>query len=757
RFVADLSLFLPAAPTAEQRLLVDQLRDGALSRVLLMGIEGADAPVRARLSRALADALRSDERFASIANGVTRGFERERELLFTHRYALSPKVDSRRFGVEGLREAVGETLELLASPAGLLAKPLVPRDPTGEMLAVIEQMRPAEGPRMIEGVWASLDGNRALLVARTRAGGADIDAQAAAMEAAQAAFERAQPGAARLVMTGPGAFAVRSRALIKHDVERLAIVSLVLVAAILISVYRSPRVLALGLVPVASGALAGVAAVSLGFGAVHGITLGFGTTLIGEAVDYSIYYFVQSDELGSDRFDPNSSFWPTVRLGVLTSIAGFSALLFSGLPGLAQLGLFSIVGLVVAAAVTRFVLPALLPARLRIRDLTPLGLALQATCAQLAHARLVVPILVIAATLVLVSHHGAWWDRDLANLNPIAARDRLLDAQLRAGLAASDARHLVVIRGDDREQALAGAERVGMSLDAVVAAKRLGGYESPARWLPSAAMQRARLAVLPEPDELRRRLRAALSGMPLRPERLEPFVADVAQARTAQPLAPEQVSGTALASALEGLLLRGSDGRWNAIVGLRAPEGGTLDLDATRVAIMASGVPGAVLLDLKSEADRLYSGYFERALLMSAVGLAIIVVLLAYVLRDPMRVARVLAPLAAAVLVTAAWHLITGTRLTLLHLVGLLLVVAIGSNYALFFDRLANDRGDSAPRTLASLAVANLTTVAGFGVLAASSIPLLAAVGSTVALGAFTALAFAAMLTPAALQFRARE
>ncbi|HET6264824.1 MAG TPA: hypothetical protein VFD95_08195, partial [Usitatibacter sp.] len=47
RFVADLSLFLPAAPTAEQRLLVDQLRDGALSRVLLMGIEGADAPVRA--------------------------------------------------------------------------------------------------------------------------------------------------------------------------------------------------------------------------------------------------------------------------------------------------------------------------------------------------------------------------------------------------------------------------------------------------------------------------------------------------------------------------------------------------------------------------------------------------------------------------------------------------------------------------------------------------------------------------------------
>ena len=40
--------------------------------------------------------------------------------------------------------------------------------------------------------------------------------------------------------------------------------------------------------------------------------------------------------------------WPTLRLGVLTSICGFSAMLFSGFTGFAQLGLFTIVGLVVA-------------------------------------------------------------------------------------------------------------------------------------------------------------------------------------------------------------------------------------------------------------------------------------------------------------------------------------------------------------------------------------------------------------------------
>jgi predicted exporter len=53
--------------------------------------------------------------------------------------------------------------------------------------------------------------------------------------------------------------------------------------------------------------------------------------------------------------------WPTVRLGLLTSLCGFGALVFSGFPGLAQLGVFSIAGLVAAAFGTRYVFPILSP------------------------------------------------------------------------------------------------------------------------------------------------------------------------------------------------------------------------------------------------------------------------------------------------------------------------------------------------------------------------------------------------------------
>jgi predicted exporter len=91
-----------------------------------------------------------------------------------------------------------------------------------------------------------------------------------------------------------------------------------------------------------------------------------------------------------------------------------------------------------------------------------------------------------------------------------------------------------------------------------------------------------------------------------------------------------------------------------------------------------------------------------------------------------------------------------GVELTILHLVGMLLIIAVGSNYALFFDRQAqlHEAGGEA-LTLASLVIANTSTVIGFGLLSFSQVPVLVALGNTVAPGAFLALLFAAVLAPA--------
>jgi predicted exporter len=129
---------------------------------------------------------------------------------------------------------------------------------------------------------------------------------------------------------------------------------------------------------------------------------------------------------------------------------------------------------------------------------------------------------------------------------------------------------------------------------------------------------------------------------------------------------------------------------------------------------------------------------------LSLGGLAGIVVLLLAAIRSTARVLRIVAPLVAAVVTVTAALAVLGHPLTILHLVGLLLVVAVGSNYALFFDRPAGSAPVS-PRTLASMLLANLTTLAGFGLLAFSDVSILQALGTTVAPGVVLALAYSAV------------
>jgi len=295
---------------------------------------------------------------------------------------------------------------------------------------------------------------------------------------------------------------------------------------------------------------------------------------------------------------------------------------------------------------------------------------------------------------------------------------------------------------------------LGTRLTPLVESAAIGGFESPARFLPSIATQEARRASLPPADMLRTRLGEALAGLPLSAARLEPFVSDVQRARSGPLLSQADLAGTSFGSLVDALLVRTASG-WSALLPVAARGSADLSPDAVaaiRAAVAGSGVR-AELLDLKTEADRLYSRYLSDAMRLAFGGLIAIVVLLSVSLRSLRRMMRVVAPLALSVFVVAAGLVALGHALTILHLVGMLLIVAVGSNYALFFDRVAaHPQEGSVPLTLASLLVANLATVLAFGVLASSTVPVLADLGSTVAPGTILALLFAAMLAkPAAL------
>lgn len=745
----DMGSFLPRSSSQAQQVLIGQATNGAASRVVLLAIEGAPPATLAALSKTLALRLRQDKAFSDVSNGDQASIAALRDFVWKNRYLLSHTVTAERFTADGLHAALVNDLALLGSDMAPLVQQSLPSDPTGEMLTLLDSMMGQSGPPTRDGVWLSRDERRALLMVHTLAAGFDVDAEAQALSSIERAFDMVRgdlPEAkdARLLESGPPVFAVSTRNTTVKDASRLSILATGITASLLIFAYRSLLSLVLGLLPVATGALAAVAGVSLGFGYVHGITLGFGVTLIGESVDYAIYLLTQTRR-GDTPSATMVRLWPTLRLCALTSIAGFAVMLFSDFTGFAQLGLFSILGLVAAVGTARFVLPQLLPQHFFAAGAGVLGRPLIRVMAWRSRLRPVVGLVVLGGIAALAFHRGGFWDNDLSNLSPIPPPMQALDRTLRGDLGVPDLRYFIVFHAETQQSALAESERVDSALRALQSRGRIAGYTLPSAILPSADRQQARKAALPDGDTLRARFQQALTGVPFRAGSFEPFFADVAAAR-AGPLITRANLPPTLALELDSTLVP-QDRGWEVIAPLRQ----VADPAGISATLGGLGIRGLQLVDLNSESDQLLQKFQREATGLAIVGTSAIVILLLFALHSPVRVISVVAPLAAALVLTAAVLTFGGAKLSIFMIVGFLLTVAVGSNYCLFFERAYHD-AESQTRSVASVALANLCAVSAYGVLALSHIPVLHDIGETVALGTFLSLFFAAILSTGVLQ-----
>lgn len=735
RYRTDMGDFLPHTNSLALRALEGQVNGGAAAHVLLIGITGAAAPALAELSNGLAAKLRHEKAFLDALNGAPASFGGVQNYVWTNRYLLSPKVTPAAFTAAGLRAALQRDLALLNSALGMALGQSLPSDPTGEALALQNRLAPSTaGPALRDGVWMSKDGGTALLIVHTRAPGFDIDAQARTQAMLRADFDAiriATPGAAgaRLEMSGPGVFAVQSRDTTRADVSRLSALALAGAAGLLLFAYRSPRMLLLGLLPILTGALAAIAAVSLRFGFVHGITLGFGVTLIGESLDYAIYLFTQTGR-GEDARATLARIWPVLRLGAGTSMAGFCAMLFSSFTGFAQLGLFSIAGLAGAVLTTRLVLPLLMPAGFYAPGAELLARPVLALLRWRRAAGAVLGLALLAAIAALALHQGGMWDRNLLDLSPLTPAAQNLDAKLRGDLGISGQRYFAVFRAGSEQAALQRSEALTPHLQNLAASGALGGFDLPSEILPSAATQRARQAALPGGAVLRASFADAAHGLPFKVGAFAPFFAAVAAAKQAPLLTPSSLP-PALALQYGTMLSRDGDG-----FVVMAPLDDVRDPGAVAAALRAAG---ADFVDLTAESDRLLAAFQHQATILAVAGSLGVFALLWLGLRRFGQALRVAAPLAMAVVLTAALLTAGGAKLTIFEVAGFMLIIAIGSNYGLFFAQ-GKPGAEDWPRRVASITLANLCTVAAYGLLSLSHIALLHDIGLTVAAGTLLCL-----------------
>ena len=723
----DISAFFPRETGLVHEVLLEQFQNGPGSRLLVVGLSGAEQDVLAERSDELREVLANDSAFSAVLNGeLSEDITAPPEPVASY-YLLMRDIE---FTDVALRAAVEERLQDLAFGGGSAMLKLFARDPFLVTLDVLDRLTPAS---LTGDMWFAEDGS-AVLMLETRATAVDIAAQADAIARIRAAFSTlAATEMLALEITGPGAFGVELQKTIRAEAQKRSILASIALLAVLFLFYRRPRYLLLASLPIAMGFLVGLATVSLLFESVHGITLAFGFTLMGVAIDYPLHLFSHARS-GASAIE---RIWPTMRLGAVSTATAYIALAFSGSDGLAQLGVFTAAGVLVAALVTRSWLPYLLGAVEPSAEDTeaPGAVSLRYLPA------LVVLLLSLAASGKLTV--GGLWDDRLTSLSPVPAERLVTDNLLRSAAGTADMRYQLIVHEPSLEALIDKSERVDGYLQSAVDDGLLEGWQSVTQLLPSAATQLERQAAIPGDATLRAGLAAALRDSPFRGDAFEAFLISADESTRLPPLTVDDIRRTSLKSWLDAHLISVKDG-WVGMVSLTEPS---VEALAARTTSWGDGI---LLMDLRNASLNLMKDYRKGALFTVALAALLILGMLWYQRRQLLQVIWITLTVGSVLAATITTVVLLHGQLTVIHLVALLLVMGLGLDYALFLSRTetASERGAT---DQAVLACAVSTTLA-FGLLAGSSIPVLKFLGLTVASGSL--LSYLVAVAGSRLRFR---
>ncbi|MBC3433848.1 hypothetical protein HU735_00365 [Pseudomonas sp. BW16M2] len=497
---------------------------------------------------------------------------------------------------------------------------------------------------------------------------------------------------------------------------------------LLLLAFRRWRVL-LAFVPVLVGMLFGsVVCVAL-FGQMHVMTLVLGSSLIGVAVDYPLHYLSKSWSLQPWRS------WPAVRLtlpglslSLATSCIGYLALAFTPFPALTQIAAFSAAGLVGAYLSAVCLLPALLGG-VELRPAQwPLRVAQWLTELRAGLLRRV-PSAALLALLVLFCAAGLWRLDSRNDVRQwVGSPPHLLEeAQAVARITGyQPTSQFYLVRGADPQQLLERLAALSEKLDELVDLGKLKGYMSLDRLVASPVEQARTLQAL---DRLPGHWQALLAqGVPQ-----TALLAELKQLHQLPIQSIDDVLAGPMGEAWRPLWLGQVDQGVAAIVSLQGLN------DTALLRLQSEGLPGVQLVDRLGELNQLFAATQVSAAELKLLSCVLILVLLVlpFGLRGALRIVAL--PLLAALcsLALLGW---LGQPLTLFSLFGLLLVTAIGVDYAI----LMHERVGGEAVSLLGTLLAALTTWLSFGLLALSSTPAVSNFGLAVSLG----LAMSFILAP---------
>lgn len=638
-----------------------------------------------------------------------------------------------------LRAAI---LQQVISPFTAPALLPLTRDPLGQLgrwLAGFDA--PVAGLRLEDGYLWARDGKfaRVLVVGEIEGDPYDNTVQQRVILAWERAMQKVADPGTEIWRTGTVFFAADARAVASADMNRIAICSVVGIALLMLIAFRSLRPLLLGLLSAAIGILFATLAIVSIDGEIHLITLAFGASLIGEAIDYAILAFAAHLAAG-DRWTPEEEFArlrPGLAVAVATSLLAYSLLALLPFPGVSQVARFAVVGLIAAFLAVLLLLPATMtrPAHRDPVAATRWGKRIaERWSVFLAGFRGRRAPLALASVLAICM--PGWLalktNDDVRALVPRGGALAVQDAEIRRVTGLDAGTRFFLVRGEDNEQVLVRERALVRVLRDLERGGALAGHHAVTDFVPPAALQESDRAlvghrVFSDADALR----GVLAELGFAPSAAIGMAEDFAASRSV--VTVRDWLASPISVPYRHLWAPAGEAVAASIVMLRGER------EPAAVAQAAAELAGVTLVDKAGSVSTLLGWFRVRSIpaLLVAASAIFFVLALRYGLREA---PRLMIPIALGEALSVALFGFAGEPVTLFAVAGWALALGIGINYAIFFREGAERPGATAMAVLLS----GSTTLLGFGLLSLSGVAALHQFG----LALLTAIAAAVLLAP---------
>lgn len=692
-----------------------------------------------------------------------------------------------RFQPQALEKAAAELAEQVRSPLEMGLRELLVQDPLNlaPLWAGDARFQRLAG-RTFHSSGYLIDPNTqyVLLLAKPKGAAADLPFSKTLMQTANSLYQSAteswreegfESEPPNVLWGGGYPIAVAEGSLIMRDLLWGVLLAGFVIIGLFWYAFGRPTALLISGLPLFCGLLFTFGAVPFLTGTLNAATAAFGALLIGLSVDFIIVFYARYLEERGHDVSHNHALaqigqhtYASILIGAVTTAATFFAFLISGFRGLSELGTLTGIGILIAVVVVALLLPALLTALEKNRNivLKPLrAFGLEKLCVvALAHPKIIFFSGLALCLACLPLALQTKYDDNMLNMRSLNNPGLVAQNTLMAAFGTRFTPTLIRVDAVNETELINRTHTVLAQLAPLQEKGMISSIDTLMGFMPKPQDQQRIIQRL-QTTTLNREAIVTTFNRALREQQLKPeafqagFAPFLDALEVSSPLKIESMKQSQLGPLLERYVATGRFGL-SSLIYVYLPSNGGPNKIPPELAQAIKGQQGVMLTGPVIISQVLKDIVWTDARAAMLFGLILVLILLAQSLGKFLWGLAALLPLILGLVFTSAVMALMGLSLNFMNLFVFTMLIGIGVDYGLHFVHRWRETGE-APKALLgtskAIAIAAITTLVGFGSLTLSHYPGLRSMGWVAIIGTVTTALLSLTFLPAMLKLIAPQ